>query len=117
MMALPLLLLGTTAALLILTLYDPRRPVAWVDLPFGLALSAENLRFIVWRDGISIARLSLWALTAVAGGLAYGCSRIRLRPGQVAGKCRACSYDLTANVSGVCPECGMPVVPAERTTP
>jgi hypothetical protein len=25
------------------------------------------------------------------------------------GRCRACSYDLTGNISGVCPECGMAV--------
>jgi hypothetical protein len=25
------------------------------------------------------------------------------------GKCAACSYDLTGNTSGVCPECGRPV--------
>lgn len=24
------------------------------------------------------------------------------------GHCRKCGYDLTGNVSGVCPECGMP---------
>jgi hypothetical protein len=27
----------------------------------------------------------------------------------MAGLCRACSYDLTGNVSGVCPECGTPI--------
>ncbi len=26
------------------------------------------------------------------------------------GRCRKCGYDLTGNVSGVCPECGMPSV-------
>jgi hypothetical protein len=26
------------------------------------------------------------------------------------GHCRRCHYDLTANLSGVCPECGMPIV-------
>src|SRR5947209_5088519 len=26
-----------------------------------------------------------------------------------AGHCRQCGYDLTANVSGVCPECGTPI--------
>ena len=36
--------------------------------------------------------------------------RRRLVQRRVAGGfCRACSYDLTGNTSGVCPECGMPV--------
>lgn len=28
--------------------------------------------------------------------------------------CRKCAYDLTGNVSGVCPECGMPVDPTQQ---
>jgi hypothetical protein len=27
------------------------------------------------------------------------------------GRCRKCDYDLTGNISGVCPECGTPVPP------
>jgi hypothetical protein len=34
--------------------------------------------------------------------------RLRRKPGG-AGLCRACNYDLTGNVSGVCPECGTAV--------
>ena len=29
---------------------------------------------------------------------------------QVFGYCKKCDYDLTGNVSGVCPECGTPIV-------
>jgi hypothetical protein len=32
------------------------------------------------------------------------------------GRCRACSYDLTGNTSGTCPECGSPV-PSSSPTP
>jgi len=28
------------------------------------------------------------------------------------GRCRSCGYDLTGNVSGVCPECGTPLPPS-----
>ncbi len=47
-------------------------------------------------------------ITGAIAGLAYGVSRrvmTRLRPG----RCRSCGYDLTGNVSGVCPECGTPI--------
>ena len=33
----------------------------------------------------------------------------RDRPSPVRGHCQRCGYDLTGNVSGVCPECGMPI--------
>ncbi len=31
------------------------------------------------------------------------------------GRCTACGYNLTANVSGVCPECGLAVAPNHKT--
>lgn len=33
------------------------------------------------------------------------------RKGAPRGHCRACGYDLTGNVSGICPECGKPIAP------
>jgi len=32
------------------------------------------------------------------------------------GLCTRCQYNLTGNVSGVCPECGTPILPAGATT-
>ena len=29
-------------------------------------------------------------------------------------RCARCAYDLTGNLSGVCPECGTPVTPADN---
>jgi rubrerythrin len=29
------------------------------------------------------------------------------------GACRVCGYDLTGNVSGICPECGLPIDQAQ----
>jgi hypothetical protein len=57
-----------------------------------------------------------WALVAITGMGAI--PLIWLQPiaslrrwyrGRRLGHCPACSYNLTANVSGVCPECGTPV--------
>ena len=51
-------------------------------------------------------------------GLVFGAlptrAALRLAVGrrrQSGGHCRSCGYDLTGNVSGVCPECGHAVVP------
>lgn len=38
---------------------------------------------------------------------------VRRKSGDVS--CDQCGYDLTGNVSGRCPECGKPVMPAQRT--
>lgn len=42
---------------------------------------------------------------AVAGGLIAYTLRRQLEPGQ----CLRCGYDLTGNISGICPECGTSV--------
>lgn len=41
--------------------------------------------------------------------IAYAVRRRRLRLAARKGLCRTCAYDLTGNVSGVCPECGAPI--------
>ena len=46
----------------------------------------------------------------VYGTVVAGIGWIRMRPKAiVGGKCARCTYDLTGNVSGVCPECGLRV--------
>ena len=50
-------------------------------------------------------------LTAAAPAWsAFGYRRRRRRDRQRRGLCGTCGYNLTANTSGVCPECGAPVV-------
>ena len=44
-------------------------------------------------------------------------SYMRRRRRPRAGACRSCGYDLTGNVSGVCPECGSAVNEERRTRP
>jgi len=55
-----------------------------------------------------------WAVLAawVAFVAFLVCSPVARERGRSArGLCTKCGYDLTANVSGVCPECGTPVPP------
>jgi hypothetical protein len=88
-----------------------------------------------WRDGVIRERLGLkWPLvhTSTFGthcvvvplwipillsGTALGWCGRRLWQRPANGHCHACGYDLTGNVSGVCPECGTPVPPPASAPP
>ena len=37
-----------------------------------------------------------------------GCAKTRSKPKHPAGHCQRCGYNLTGNLSGICPECGKP---------
>jgi hypothetical protein len=59
-------------------------------------------------DDPSYVRVPLWAvMVALAFFPLMGMAR-RVLTRQHPASCRKCRYDLTANVSGVCPECGTP---------
>ena len=69
------------------------------------------------RRGASGNRIvfPIWLL-AVASGMVPACwlSALLWRRGRrKAGGCRRCGYNLTGNTSGVCPECGMPILPSQ----
>lgn len=92
-----------------------------IELPAGTARyhSAAGIGYVTWPGtpgGTSrLLMLPFWLLAptlalAPAAALANACRR-RLRRRRVTrrrrqGLCPACAYDLTANASGVCPECG-----------
>jgi hypothetical protein len=68
-----------------------------------------------WRPasgGSTFVRLviPLWSLAGATVALPAGRAAARLwrRSRRRPGGCAACGYDLTGNVSGVCPECGTP---------
>jgi len=78
----------------------------------------DDLRRLTWSQPFFFVRktqngrreagmgLPLWIPLAVIGIpslIAWRRSRRR------SGHCTKCSYNLTGNISGVCPECGMPV--------
>jgi len=56
------------------------------------------LTMVMVRYWLLAAVLGLWPLTTLV--------RLRIRRRRRAGTCRGCGYNLTGNVSGVCPECG-----------
>lgn len=68
--------------------------------PIGL-LSA-NVYISLW---LLIVLLAPYPLYVIGRSLL---DRLRRRPGA----CLTCGYDLTGNVSGICPECGRPAVAA-----
>lgn len=88
----------------------------------SLLLAAVSLFALMFGVGVLAVALdhtadpTLW----VTGPLAFGAfawaalhqvGRIRrLRKKQRRGRCPSCDYDLTGNVSGVCPECGRQVI-------
>ena len=59
-----------------------------------------------WAAALVATPLPAWRLGTLLR------RRRRLRRAARAGLCRACLYDLTANQSGVCPECGTPTAAA-----
>ena len=99
-------LTGAVAIVFGLAERKTRRTAGWVALAAGIAL----LTIVpLWCDaaGKPLARpysvLPPLAIIAAGGALV---SRESLRRKIPDGCCRSCGYDLTANVSGVCPECG-----------
>ena len=74
-----------------------------------MELSQLAPRAETWGSGaISTYTLPCWVLLlllSVPPTLAYRRRRSD-RTRRVTGRCRSCGYDLTGNVSGVCPECG-----------
>jgi hypothetical protein len=64
----------------------------------------------VYHSGLSYVqeeRLNLawvWPFLGVLVAFLFWCDRRRYPPGH----CQTCVYNLTGNVSGVCPECGNP---------
>jgi hypothetical protein len=71
----------------------------------------EFVNYILFRQAET--RIPLWVLASVATALPLAWLVGRLRPLHKPAdrnRCPTCSYDLTANISGICPECGAPVV-------
>jgi hypothetical protein len=77
----------------------------WDVTPFGRALRAP----LVGRSSsLELATLAGLILPAIwLAGFGSWLTQKKVAERRVAkGRCEACGYDLRANVSGVCPECG-----------
>lgn len=68
--------------------------------------------FIDFATGFPLVQLGLNPFVnaivrgvVIAAGIAFVRSLLR-KPTSLPGHCRACGYNLTGNVSGICPECG-----------
>jgi hypothetical protein len=110
-------------------------PIPTARFPWGYkAIWEKGLRWEFDDEGFLTARDRQLGLVAVidvnwvvancavwtgGGLLGYGVHQLwgavrRRSPRYKPGRCRSCGYDLTGNVSGVCPECGGAVVPTGR---
>src|SRR5262249_35007773 len=65
----------------------------WLQAPPGNQMS------VFTAAALSLSAFLAYALRALA-------LRSRAEELQAAGKCATCTYDLTGNTSGICPECG-----------
>jgi hypothetical protein len=86
----------------------PRAMLYEVDLPRGV--SARLMRFDF--DPAWVERLQLSGITGILAGwlalLVRWLAARRFDHRHREGFCTACGYNLTGNLSGVCPECGTP---------
>jgi hypothetical protein len=92
----------------------------WRDVLLQLTLATAVLCAMAWLIhpnyplnawGIVRNDSLFWAIVLlIASGIALAMARLARRmPRPTTARCPACDYDLTGNVSGVCPECGAPV--------
>lgn len=73
-------------------------------------VTACGLNVLDWAIPAYLAAAGLWGVSRLLG-------HRRLRNRRAAGLCLTCAYDLTGNISGICPECGTCIDQAFRVVP
>jgi predicted RNA-binding Zn-ribbon protein involved in translation (DUF1610 family) len=108
--------------------------LAWMERSaFGLGRAGWPVSFVTWATGDEVlsgnrvhgwpaaADILLWSLLGlmVLSLLAAVSAPRGVRGWKriLAGRCHACGYDLTGNVSGVCPECGSAILSRDAAHP
>ena len=93
--------------------YHTPSPTEWFRHPDGRVLppTTQPRPTVFLGHAINFPIYVLFLMVAVPTVLLYLRGRRRIPPGH----CTACGYNLTGNVSGVCPECGQQIQrPATR---
>jgi hypothetical protein len=92
--------LGSPLPILIVDGFHPPASEVWEQLFGGARVRRDGLAIdlVVWTAGVYclLTLLRAWR------------TRAEHRRRRQAGRCAKCGYDLTGNVTGVCPECGRP---------
>ncbi|HVP13333.1 MAG TPA: hypothetical protein VMV94_19320 [Phycisphaerae bacterium] len=119
-----LLLCGAAAgyALSFLIVIPASKTLRFAGFPFILSmLHSESGNWVdlvtdrTIRLSCAVGNMLIWAtLFTLPLALRFGFFRPRRRS---RGKCQACGYDLTSNISGRCPECGLEIPLAASRTP
>ncbi len=90
----------------------------WVSEGWNCARITPDLTFrwpYFQRSDQVTALLPLWLLFLITATATLWLSYIEGRR-VPSGLCKKCGYNLTGNVSGVCPECGIKIEPTEANT-
>jgi len=100
----------SSGAAVVGVVYGTPRRKGWIC---NTNLGWEYRRKLIWLpslrsdSGGTVLVVPFW-IPFVVGVVVWALSARRFRTGLI-GHCRKCVYDLTGNVSGVCPECGQKV--------
>jgi hypothetical protein len=84
--------------------------LAWERFEISRPSGDTPPQFIWYPDA---ADKPIWPVATAAGAVGGGLIYLSRRRVRAAGCCSSCGYNLTGNVSGVCPECGTAVVGKE----
>ena len=88
------------------------RPLTWPFRESAIKQLGLLWPHVRWTHGKGLIVIPLWLPLLIVSGLtAFTWRNARRRPS--AGHCSNCNYDLTANQSGKCPECGTPAPKSE----
>lgn len=109
----PTVICGISQCSVLLGWYTEPSPGGWV---FNYGGFSSNL--IWWPHAesnttMSLLAIPLWIPFGIAASVSYVFWRRLHAP--LPGHCRKCDYNLTGNLSGVCPECGTQIPNAETS--